>query len=338
MKVRKDVSLKSYNTFGIDARAKYFAELASTPDIIDFAGNSLGDYPEFYVLGGGSNTLFTEDYQGLILHITSRGINILDEDSDHVFLNVCAGEVWDQLVQYCVDQHYGGLENLSLIPGQVGAGPIQNIGAYGVELKDHFHELRALDLHNGQTRIFTYEDCEFGYRNSIFKNEHKGRYIILDITLRLDKQHTLHTDYGAIRQELEAMHIKQTDIRAIRDAVINIRSRKLPDPARLGNGGSFFKNPVISQQQHEILKTEFPGIVSYPQEDNKCKLAAGWLIEQAGWKGYRKGDAGVHRQQALVLVNYGNASGNDILELSEEIRDSVMRRFNVSLEREVNVI
>ncbi len=338
MQIRENTSLKPYNTFGIDVHSDHFVELSTDEEIIDFIKMHLEKYPEYFILGGGSNVLFTNDYHGLIIHLTNKGIKIIIEDDEHILLQVSAGEVWDDLVEYCVSHNYGGLENLSLIPGSVGASPIQNIGAYGVELKDHFKELRAINLESGDERIFSASDCAFGYRNSIFKNELRGQYLILDITLVLDKKPVFHTNYGIIPQELEAMKVDKLSIRAVREAVCNIRSRKLPDPKTLGNGGSFFKNPVISKVQYDVLKRKYPDLVSFPHDELHQKLAAGWLIEHAGWKGHRRGDAGVHQQQALVLVNYGNANGHDILDLSEEIQHSVFKMFDVTLEREINVI
>ena len=338
MQIREDISLKACNTFNIDVRARYFVELTSIDNIISFIRDPFKRFPGHLILGGGSNTLFIKDYDGLIVHITNKGIHIKDEDTKHVLLSVGAGEVWDDLVSYCVERGWGGLENLSMIPGLAGASPIQNIGAYGVELKDHFVELQAIELKSGEIRTFSADDCAFGYRNSIFKNKLKGRYIIMDITLKVDKQPELRTGYGAIKGELEYMKVLEPGINDIRCAVCNIRSRKLPDPSVLGNGGSFFKNPVVSIEHFEALKKEYPGIVAYATGNNTYKLAAGWLIEKAGWKGFRRGDAGVHHQQALVLVNHGNASGQSILGLSEEIRESVLEKFNVKLEREINVI
>jgi UDP-N-acetylmuramate dehydrogenase len=338
MEIREDISLKEFNTFNIDVKARHFVELTSTEDIISFVRDPLKDYRQHLILGGGSNTLFTENYDGLVIHVVNKGIQIKEEDADHVILQVGAGEIWDDLVEFTVERGWGGLENLSLIPGLVGASPIQNIGAYGVELKDHFVELQAVELKSGNVTAFSSDDCAFGYRSSIFKNEFKGRYIILNITLKLDKKPVLRMEYGAIEQELVSIGVMAPSILDIRRAVCNIRSRKLPDPSILGNGGSFFKNPVVGFEHFEALKKDNPGIVAYDAGNNNYKLAAAWLIERSGWKGFRRGDAGVHQHQALVLVNYGNASGINIIELSKEIEDSVFEKFDVRLEREINVI
>ncbi|MCD4719998.1 MAG: UDP-N-acetylmuramate dehydrogenase, partial [Desulfobacula sp.] len=249
-----------------------------------------------------------------------------------------AGENWDEFVQFCVDNNFAGLENLSLIPGNVGASPIQNIGAYGVELKDYFFELDFFDFETRKVKTFELKDCEFGYRNSIFKNELKGKGMILSVTYRLNKHPEFKTEYGSIKDEIEAMGVSELSVKTIRQAVINIRRSKLPDPEIIGNAGSFFKNLTISNEDHQRLKTEFPNIVSFSQSNDSFKLAAGWLIDQCGWKGKRVGDAGVHEKQALVLVNHGNASGKVVYDLSEEIKNSVIDKFGVELEREVNII
>ena len=338
MHLRENISLQHYNTFGIDVKADHYVELSSQDEIISFINNRLENYPDYLILGGGSNVLFVNHFHGLVIHLANKGITIVDEDDEHVRLQVNAGENWDDLVSFCVEAAYGGIENLSMIPGSVGAAPIQNIGAYGVELKDHFNELQALNLLTGRIEVFTHEECQFSYRNSIFKNKLKGQYLILNISIILDKIPSFQTSYGVIEQELQAMQIDTLSIKSIREAVCNIRSRKLPDPEEIGNGGSFFKNPVVNNELYKSLVKEFPGIVSYPHGEMQRKLAAGWLIEKAGWKGYRKGDAGVHSEQALVLVNYGKASGQDILNLSEEIRSSVFEMFQVDLEREINVV
>jgi len=338
MQSRDNISLKPYNTFGIDVKADHYVELSSHEEIISFVNNHLNKYPNYLILGGGSNILFVNDFHGLVIHLSNKGITILNEDNDHVTLRANSGENWDDLVSFCVDSGFGGIENLSMIPGSVGAAPLQNIGAYGVELKDHFKELQALNLVSGQIEVFTHEKCQFAYRNSIFKNKLKGQYLILNISIILDKKPSFQTSYGVIEQELQSMQIDTLSIKSIREAVCNIRSRKLPDPDELGNGGSFFKNPLVSNDLYDSLVKKFPDIASYPQGEMQYKLAAGWLIEKAGWKGYRKGDAGVHSEQALVLVNYGKASGQDILNLSEEIRNTVFEMFRVDLEREINVV
>jgi UDP-N-acetylmuramate dehydrogenase len=330
-------SLKPYNTFGINVDAKYFIEVASVAEIKEVIEYINIHKIPFLILGGGSNILFTSDFDGLVIKINLKGIDLVQEDDDHYFLKVQAGENWDDLVKYCVENNYAGLENLSLIPGCVGACPIQNIGAYGVEMKDHFQELEAFDLTDGSIRTMSKTDCRFGYRSSIFKNELKGKVIILSVTFRLDKLPVLRTGYGAITDELNKMEVKERSIQSIRNAVINIRRSKLPDPTEIGNAGSFFKNPTVSPVFRNKLLKSHPGMVSYSQSNGDYKLAAGWLIEQCGWKGKRIGDAGVHGKQALVLVNYGKATGKEILDLADEIKKSVFETFGVLLEREVNV-
>jgi UDP-N-acetylmuramate dehydrogenase len=290
------------------------------------------------ILGGGSNTLFTRDFDGYILRNEIKGIEKTSEDEDHVYLRVGAGENWHGFVEYSISQGYAGIENLALIPGFTGASPMQNIGAYGVEIRDVFHRLDAFHLHDGELVSFAAKDCEFGYRESVFKRKFKGLFAISHVEFRLNKKPVFNTRYGAIEQELEKMQVKEPSIRAIADAVINIRRSKLPDPAVIGNAGSFFKNPEIPLEKFEVLKSKFPGIIGYPIDNNRIKLAAGWLIEHAGWKGYREGNAGVHDKQALVLVNYGGAKGSDIYALSSKIIDSIRDRYNVELEREVNIV
>lgn len=297
------------------------------------------------ILGGGSNILLTKDYEGVVLKNEITGVDVQHEDEEHVYVKVGAGENWHQFVLHCIKHNWAGIENLSLIPGNVGASPIQNIGAYGVELDDVFWSLEAYHISERRIHTFTRTDCEFGYRDSIFKNRYKGEFVILSVTLQLRKKPIFHTSYGAITEELEKMKVKDLSIQAISQAVINIRSSKLPDPKLIPNAGSFFKNPEVPVSQYEELKKKFPDIVAYPLTKLTVKLAAGWMIEQCGpdkigtsWKGYRKNDAGCHARQALVLVNYGNAKGSEIYDLSEQILKSVSKKFKVSLEREVNII
>jgi UDP-N-acetylmuramate dehydrogenase len=290
------------------------------------------------ILGGGSNILFTKDYAGLVLKNEIKGIELVHEDADYVFVKTGAGESWHQLVLHCISRGWAGVENLSLIPGSVGAAPIQNIGAYGVELDDVFWSLEAFHLRDRKMYTLTKSDCEFGYRDSVFKNRLKNELAIIAVTLQLKKKPVFHTSYGAILQELENMGVKELSIKAISQAVINIRTSKLADPKLMGNAGSFFKNPTVSNHEHDRLKSLNPDMPVYPQPDGTYKLAAGWLIEQCGWKGYRRGDAGCHAMQALVLINYGKATGMDIYNLSEEIVISVKEKFRIVLEREVNVI
>jgi UDP-N-acetylmuramate dehydrogenase len=335
MNITHNISLKPYNTFGIDVAAKDFSAFRS-PEELDELIRQVGK-SHFMILGGGSNILLTKNYDGYVLKNDIPGIDIVHEDEHHVYVKAGAGENWHQFVLFCIERDLAGVENLSLIPGNVGASPMQNIGAYGVEIKDVFHDLEAFNIRNRKIVTFTHSDCRFGYRESVFKNRHKGEYVILSVTYRLNKVPHYNTSYGAVEQELQRMN-QGVSIQTISRAVINIRSSKLPDPANIGNAGSFFKNPTIPVKQFESIKKEHPGVPSYPQGHGLVKVAAGWLIEQCGWKGYRKGDAGVHEKQALVLVNHGNASGKEIYELSEEVRKSVVKKFGINLEREVNVI
>lgn len=349
--IAENISLKPYNSFGIDVKARYFASFASVAALAELLGDKptggstarptvgqAAPLPSPLILGGGSNILFTKDYDGLVLKNELKGIELVNEDADYYYVKAHAGENWHQFVQYCIDHHYAGLENLSLIPGCVGASPMQNIGAYGVEIKDVFHSLDAWHLHDKTTVSFSLQDCAFGYRESVFKGKYKNQFVILHVTYRLRKQPVYNTSYGAIEQELAQMGVKELSIQAISQAVIRIRSSKLPNPAEIGNAGSFFKNPTIPNTRFQALKQSFPAIVGYPAGENETKLAAGWLIEQCGWKGYRKGDAGCHSKQALVLVNYGHAKGEEIYRLSEQIIESVQQKFGVVLEREVNII
>ena len=336
MRWSENISLKKYNTFGIEASARHFAAFTTKEELASL----LATAPQpLVVLGGGSNILLMADITGAVLVNAIKGIDLVDEDDRYFYVRVGAGENWHGFVEYCLGRNWAGVENLALIPGSVGAAPMQNIGAYGVELKEVFHELEAWDLQTGKVRIFTVNDCRFGYRDSVFKHEYRNRFIILTVTFRLHRVPVFHTEYGAIREELEETGIRNLSIRAIAGAVIRIRTSKLPDPAQIGNAGSFFKNPTIPNRQYADLKTKFPEIVGYPDPAKSItKLAAGWLIEQAGWKGFRRGDAGVHARQALVLVNYGHATGREIFDLSEEILHSVKQKFGVTLEREVNLI
>ena len=333
MSVQKNISLLPYNSFHLDVIAAEFVSVKTMEELRD----RLNAQEPKLILGGGSNILLTRKVDGLVLKIGIRGIEEVKEDKTYIYVRAGAGEPWHGFVQYTMDRNWGGLENLSLIPGDVGAAPIQNIGAYGVELKDVLYELEAYDRKEKKVFTFGVNDCQFGYRDSIFKSVRKGRYIILNATFILRKNPVLNTHYGAIREELKIMGVKTPTIQDVSRAVIKIRQSKLPDPAVIGNAGSFFKNPVVDQTKFLSLSEKYPEIPAYPHEDQSVKLAAGWLIEQCGWKGYRKGDAGVHVNQALVLVNYGKATGTEIFELSEKIQKSVYKRFGIELEREVNV-
>ena len=336
MEIHENFPLKPYNTFSIDAKTRFFNSFSFLEELEETL-MMYSEYPIF-ILGGGSNILFTKDYDGAVLKNEIKGIELQHEDADHVYVKVGAGENWHQFVLHCIDHNWAGVENLSLIPGNVGASPIQNIGAYGVELDDVFWSLEAFHLFEKRIHTFTREDCEFGYRNSIFKERYKDQFAITSVTFQLKKKPIFHTDYGAIAEELEKMGVKDLSIKAVSQAVINIRSAKLPDPQKIANAGSFFKNPEVPTEKYEALKLQFPNIVAYPLAKGTVKLAAGWMIEQCGWKGYRKGDAGCHEKQALVLVNYDNATGKEIYNLSEKILQSVKNKFGVVLEREVNII
>ncbi len=337
MTIEKNVSLKPFNTFGIDANAELYCNI-STIDELKNTLNSNNINPIF-ILGGGSNMLLTKDIEALVLHINLKGIEVIKETDEKVIIKVMAGENWHEFVLWCLKNDYGGIENLSLIPGNVGTAPIQNIGAYGVELKDVFLSCEAINIENKNITSFTREDCKFDYRESIFKQELKGQYIITSVNFELTKSnHRLHVDYGAIKQQLEANGISDPSIQDVSKAVITIRQSKLPDPKEIGNSGSFFKNPIISIGQFEKLKENFPEVPSYKISDLEMKVPAGWLIEKAGFKGKRFSDYGVHKKQALVLVNYDNARGEDIYKLAQLIQKTVKRIFNINIETEVNII
>jgi UDP-N-acetylmuramate dehydrogenase len=340
MQVQENISLKPYNTFGIDAKARYFNTFSSTSQLEELLLASKVELqaPKYLILGGGSNILLTKDFDGLVLKNEIHGIEVVKEDAEHVYIKVGAGENWHQFVLYCVQNNYAGIENLSLIPGNVGASPMQNIGAYGVEIKEVFEELDAFSIQDKTVVKFSLSDCAFGYRESVFKNKYREQFVIASVTYRLNKTPKFHTSYGAVQQELEKMGIQELSIQAIAQAIIHIRSSKLPDPKEVGNAGSFFKNPQVVKEEFQQLKQIYPDIPSFPVDGLHVKVPAGWLIEHCGWKGYRKGDAGCYPKQALVLVNYGSASGKEIFDLSEEILQSVKKKFGVELEREVNII
>lgn len=338
MDLQENISLRPYNTFGIDVRARYFASFENVLELGEVLNSKLKTQNSELILGGGSNILLVKDFDGVVLKNEMKGIEVVDEDEDYVYLKAGAGENWHRFVLYCVRHDYAGVENLSLIPGNVGASPMQNIGAYGVEIKDVFYELEAFHKADKIVKTFALNECDFGYRESVFKNKYKDQFVITSVTYRLNKKPSFNTSYGAIHQELEKMEVKELSIQAISQAVINIRTSKLPDPKQVGNAGSFFKNPIVPNDQFHQLKTAYPDMVAFPSGADHMKLAAGWLIEKCGWKGYRKGDAGCYPKQALVLVNYGTASGREIYDLSEEIIQSVQRTFGVNLDREVNII
>ena len=337
MNIQENISLKPYNTFGIDVKARFFVEITGLAQLQRVL--ELKAYPNRFIISGGSNMLLTKDIDALVMHINLKGISIVEENGDSVEIKAMAGENWHDLVLWSLDQGYGGLENLCLIPGTVGTAPIQNIGAYGVELKDVFVNCAAMEVKTGELVAFDREACQFGYRDSIFKNEAKDNYIITSVTLRLTKKnHLLHTGYGAIEEELRKNDIVYPTIRDISNAVIAIRKSKLPDPKELGNSGSFFKNPIIGKKKFDKFIKSHPEAPFYELEDDQFKVPAGWLIEQCGFKGRRFGDAGVHERQALVLVNYGNATGKEILELAENIQKEVSKQFGISIQPEVNII
>lgn len=339
IEIEENISLRPYNTFGIEANARHFCRISSVDQLIELINTPVYKNEPHLVLGGGSNVLFTKDYAGLVIKADLKGINIEEETDDSVLLNVKSGEVWHELVMYCVQRKWGGIENLSLIPGTVGAAPIQNIGAYGVEIKEVIQKVDGIDLMTGEHKSFNNDECHFGYRESIFKYQLKENIFISSVTLSLTKKnHRFNTSYGAIKVTLKAMNITQPTLKSISDAVIQIRRSKLPDPRVIGNAGSFFKNPTISLIHFENLKKRYPQIPGYHSVNQDVKVPAGWLIEQCNWKGKRINNIGVHTQQALVLVNYGDGKGEEILQLAMQIVSSVKEKFNITLTPEVNLI
>ena len=332
---QKNISLRSLNTFGIAATAKQFSEVTSLEALKEI----VSAHKDLFILSGGSNILLTKDIDKPVLYINTKGIEVIDENSKSVLVKVQAGENWHEFVCWCLENNFGGLENLSLIPGNVGTSPMQNIGAYGVEIKDCFVSLEALEISSGKIRSFSSEDCAFGYRESVFKNTLKGQFIILNVTFKLTtKDHKIKDDYGAIREQLKIAKVVDPGIHDISNAVIAIRRSKLPDPKEIGNSGSFFKNPVISNEHFLKLKVQYPKIPHYVLPEEQVKVPAGWLVEQCGFKGKRYGDVGVHEKQALVLVNYANARGKDVLTLAKTIQNSVLKEFEIDLEMEVNIV
>lgn len=337
IRFKENYSLKNHNTFGIDARAKYYFEFTDPADLYQLTqSNESWRGEPVLVVGEGSNLLLLGDYSGLVLHPNIPGISEIKEDRQNIWIEAGAGEIWDELVQYAVDYGFGGIENLSLIPGKVGAAPVQNIGAYGQEVGNVVELVKGFDLQTSQPVEFTATECEFGYRSSIFKTKLKNRVVITSVVFRLSKFPEFLLGYGDLEKKVDEKGA--INLRAIRQSVVEIRQSKLPDVKALGNAGSFFKNPEVQNAVAEKLKAEFDTLPVYPATPGKSKLAAGWLIEKAGWKGFRDGDAGVHEKQALVLVNYGNATGKQIFDLSEKIKQSVFKKFGVELEREVNCV
>lgn len=337
MKLEQNISLKAFNTFGVDALAHSFVTISSIGQLEQVFSQLISPEIPFLVLGQGSNLLFTRDYNGLIIKNEIEGIVVVDEDDDHFYVKAGAGVNWHEFVLHCINHDWGGVENLSLIPGTIGAAPVQNIGAYGVELKDVLHSLRAWDVRKKKLVEFSNTDCAFGYRNSIFKQDLKGIVVIGEVIFKLTKKHTIKVGYGAIKDELAKKGITEPTIRDVSNAVIAIRTSKLPDPKVIGNAGSFFKNPVVTQHFFEQVQKCYPDVVAYPSGAN-VKLAAGWLIEQAGWKGFHEGSVGCYEKQALVLVNLGGATGAEILALAKRIQASVKGKFDVELEMEVNAV
>lgn len=337
--IKNNYSLKQLNTFGIDVKAKTYTVCTTIEELRTILTDPAVKKERKLVLGGGSNILFTQDFDGVVLHNRLKFIEVARETNEHIFIKAGAGVVWHDFVLYTIERNLGGVENLSLIPGSVGASPIQNIGAYGVEVKDVFDSLEAIDVSTGSLRTFTQEECAFGYRNSIFKNELKGQYIISSVTFRLSKKPVFNTSYGAIQATLEEMQVRELSVKAVSDAVIHIRKSKLPDPTVIGNAGSFFKNPEIPEAVFTHLQKNFPDIPCYKSSlPGMVKVPAGWLNEQCGWKGKTIGATGVHKNQALVLVNYGSATGAEIWQLAKDIQKSVLQKFGIALETEVNII
>nr|WP_128330717.1 UDP-N-acetylmuramate dehydrogenase [Apibacter sp. HY039] len=338
--IEENKDIKELTTFGVPAYCRFFCEITSMQELEEALVFAQEKELPILMVGGGSNILFAKSWEGLAIHIALKGIREEKPDDNHqVLVTASAGENWHSFVQYCINNNYGGLENLSLIPGNAGTSPMQNIGAYGVEIKDHFYSLKALNIQTCAIETFSNEDCRFGYRDSYFKNEGKNRYVILEVTYRLTSEnHHIVTDYGSIKEELLKQGISEPSIKEVSEAVIAIRNSKLPNPKVTGNAGSFFKNPLLPVQQFNSLKEIYPEMPHYEAPENQVKVPAGWLIEKAGWKGKRVGNAGVHDKQALVLVNYGNAGGMEIYNLSENIIRDVNKIFNIHLQREVNII
>lgn len=336
VEIFENYSLKDYNTFHIEAQADYFAHCQSIDELKELLDRSEFQQNSHFILGGGSNLLFTSDFEGMIVYPDLRGLQILDQTDSNIMIKVFSGEIWDNFVGYCVRNDYGGIENLSWIPGKMGAVPVQNIGAYGAEVGDRIVEVEALEISTGKLKTFSNKKCQFGYRDSIFKNEEKGNYVIVAVTFELLKTAPLITDYGSIEARLK--NYDQENIQAMREIIIDIRKNKLPDPNQIGNAGSFFKNPVVDQKNFAILEEEYPKMPFYKLSSDRIKIPAGWLIEKCGWKGRKIGDAGVYEKQSLIIVNHGQATGQEIYELSQKIQNDVKDKFGIDLEREVQVL
>lgn len=338
MEIAKNFSLKRFNTFGIDAKAKAFVEITSEEDVLEIL--SLKNFKNYrkFILGGGSNILFTKDFDGLVIKNSIPGIEIISEDDATATIEVGAGVIWNDLVTYCVNRNLGGIENLALIPGTTGAVPIQNIGAYGEELSETFLKLDGVFINSVEKEIFVKNDCRFAYRNSIFKNELKDKFVITKICLKLNKNPVIKTEYGNVKNELDKTGKTDFTIKDLSEVITKIRKEKLPDPSVIGNAGSFFKNPEIKSEEYDLLREKFPDLKGYPSDDGNVKISAAWLIEKAGWKGFRKGSTGTHINHALVIVNYGTATGEEVLHFAKEIKKSIYEKFGVVLENEVNII
>ena len=338
MEILENYSLIQHNTFGLNVSAKNFTEVTNESEILEVISRKKLEFENKLILGGGSNILFTKNFDGLIVHNLLKGIEVVNEDPNHVYVRAAAGEVWHNFVRWNVERNYAGIENLSLIPGYVGAAPMQNIGAYGAEINDTFYELEAIHLTTGEKVRMNKLDCKFGYRESVFKHEFKNQFIITSVTFCLNKIPSFNINYGDIQHTLNEMQVTELSLKAVSDAVIKIRSSKLPHTGELGNAGSFFKNPTISSSQFEAIKQLHPVMPHYPQINGNQKIPAGWLIEQCGWKGKQIGNVGAHKTQALVLVNYGGATGEEILQHALRMQQSVKEKFGIEIETEVNVI
>jgi len=354
LKINENIPLRNYNTFGVTANARFFCEVATIAELQDLVGSDIFKTNTKLILGEGANVLLTKDFDGLVVKPNFKGIEVVRETENEVFVKAFSGENWHDFVMSCCENNWNGLENLAYIPGSVGASPIQNIGAYGVEIKDVMDSLEAFNLDTKQVEVFSNLDCKFDYRESVFKHEYKGKYVICSVTFRLSKLANFNTNYTAVNDELQRQNVSELSAKAIANAITTIRKSKLPDTSEIGSAGSFFKNPTVSQDVFQALKKDFPNIVAHPTDsgnslartsvraentqDEPMKLSAGWLIENTGWKGHRQGDAGVHTEQALVLVNYGNATGAEILNLAHRIIDSVNTKFCVALTPEVNIL
>jgi len=344
MKTEENKSLKSLNTFGIDSRAKYFTEIRSVAEFTELVGDRRFPHEKKLVLGGGSNVLLTEDFDGWVVKNAIPGIAVVRETGTEVVVKTGAGEVWNDLVMWCIEKNYAGLENLSLIPGLTGAAPLQNIGAYGAELQDTFYELEAIEIRSLAPVKLSARDCAFGYRDSVFKHKFQGQFLITSVSFKLTKlsatgvSYCFRTEYGDVRSTLDQMKVRDLSLKAVSDAICQIRRTKLPDPKEIGNAGSFFKNPSIPQEQFNALMSKYPKMPQYPQPDGTVKVPAGWLVEQCGWKGKTVGRVGSHKTQALVLVNYGGATGREVLEFSGAISRSVKDQFGIELSPEVNIV